>query len=229
MLRCTKCNTEKPSEEFSKDSRSVSGKQAKCKSCDKAYYETNRERVRIKRKIYYKAHSRQELAWQKIYYRTHLTSGRETQGAYAAKHREEAAARARAWQRDNPERAQEKKRIWNATNPERARKNKLNWNAANRGKVIAFSASRKAKKLRATPAWANSAAIAEVYRQATLMTKLTGVQYHVDHIVPLKSKLVSGLHVEFNLRVIPKLDNLKKSNRFWPGMPGGREVLEVCA
>jgi hypothetical protein len=70
----------------------------------------------------------------------------------------------------------------------------------------------------ATPAWATHEKVLEIYEQARKISELTGVQHHVDHVVPLTSKMVCGLHNEFNLRVIPATDNLKKHNRTWPGM-----------
>lgn len=70
----------------------------------------------------------------------------------------------------------------------------------------------------ATPPWATHEKVLEIYEQARKISELTGVQHHVDHVVPLTSKMVCGLHNEFNLRVIPATDNLKKHNRTWPGM-----------
>lgn len=48
----------------------------------------------------------------------------------------------------------------------------------------------------------------------------TGIEYQVDHVIPIQSPVVCGLHWEGNLQVIPKLANVLKSNRFWPDMPG---------
>jgi 5-methylcytosine-specific restriction endonuclease McrA len=52
-----------------------------------------------------------------------------------------------------------------------------------------------------------------LYLQAMELTKLTGERYVVDHIVPLISDEVCGLHVPWNLRVITQEENLRKSNK----------------
>jgi hypothetical protein len=77
---------------------------------------------------------------------------------------------------------------------------------------------RNAEKLKATPSWANLFFIEEAYDLAQRRTEATGFQWHVDHIVPLRSKRVCGLHVEHNLQVIPARTNLAKGNRVWPFM-----------
>lgn len=80
-------------------------------------------------------------------------------------------------------------------------------------------AKRRAGRLRATPAWANFAEIKKFYRLADALTKQTGVRHEVDHVVPLQSPLVCGLHNQFNLQVLPLKKNRTKSNKHWPDMP----------
>lgn len=70
----------------------------------------------------------------------------------------------------------------------------------------------------AIPAWANSEKITEIYRLRDEVAAKTGIEHHVDHIVPLNHPRVCGLHNEFNLQILPRIDNLKKGNRTWPDM-----------
>ena len=68
---------------------------------------------------------------------------------------------------------------------------------------------------RAKPAWLTEEhefMLEEIYELRDLRSKLTGVVHHVDHIVPLRGQNCCGLHVPWNLQVIPAVDNLSKSN-----------------
>lgn len=103
----------------------------------------------------------------------------------------------------------------NAHRAERLAANKR-WRETNPDKHAAKENRRRARKLRAVPTWANPEAIAAIYRQAREESERTGESLHVDHIVPLKSKYVCGLHCEANLQILPATANLSKSNRFWP-------------
>lgn len=77
-------------------------------------------------------------------------------------------------------------------------------------------ANRRARKLKATPDWLSEydlELIRWTYHAAKVAEKHYGELYHVDHIVPLQGKNVCGLHVPWNLRVIPARDNMSKGNR----------------
>lgn len=80
------------------------------------------------------------------------------------------------------------------------------------------NAQRRASLINATPAWADHAEIAKIYESAERIEAETGIEHHVDHIVPLVSKKVCGLHCEANLRALPAVDNISKGNRHWPDM-----------
>lgn len=54
--------------------------------------------------------------------------------------------------------------------------------------------------------------VAIIYEVAKRITELTGIEHHVDHIVPIKGADVSGLHVACNLRVITASENMSKGN-----------------
>ena len=124
-----------------------------------------------------------------------------------------------AWNAANRERKNAVAREWEKANPDKRRQYDKDWRAAHPEADRNFEANRRAKKRNATPSWADLEAIAAVYAEAQRLTLETGIEHHVDHIVPIRSKLVCGLHVDNNLRAIPKVDNLSKGNRWWPDMP----------
>jgi hypothetical protein len=136
-----------------------------------------------------------------------------------------------AWQKAYPDLAAEKHARWKAKNPGLPAKRAAEWYANNtaRAKVAQrqyrdnnpekmrhLSAKARADKFWRTPAWLTDEdrwLIEEVYDLAVQRNDCTGIEWHVDHIVPLRGKYVSGLHVPDNLQVIPAKDNLRKSNR----------------
>ncbi len=97
---------------------------------------------------------------------------------------------------------------WKAEHPEQAKEAYHRCYVARRGDYIARARARKTKIERATPAWADRHAINEIYRVA-------GEQgMHVDHIIPLNGKTVTGLHVPANLQLLTPIENMRKGNRY---------------
>jgi hypothetical protein len=122
----------------------------------------------------------------------------------------------RAWQEANRDKARAYCLKWNANNKSRITEISREWAANNRDRKNAHDAKRRAAELRAMPAWLtldHHTEIEAVYRKAITLTTLTGIQHHVDHVVPLQGKRVCGLHVPWNLQAIPGADNVRKSNR----------------
>jgi len=144
---------------------------------------------------------------------------------WAARNKNKVAAYLRKWRAENAAKGAEYHARWRRENPVTSRisgrRAESKWTRTHRGVANAKTARRVASVLHATPAWANPERIAKVYQLAARLTKETGVKYHVDHIVPLRSKIVSGLHVEYNLEAIPATKNISKGNRHWPDMPTG--------
>ena len=121
---------------------------------------------------------------------------------YAETHKEEAKTRIKKWSQENPERKRQNDKAWVAANKDRAHSLKAKYRAARR---------------QACPPWVDDehmARIHEIYRLRREISDRTGVVHEVDHIVPLQGKIVCGLHVWWNLRVIPREENNRRP-RIW--------------
>ena len=103
-------------------------------------------------------------------------------------------------------------RKWREENPERTLELRRQHYRDNRERYYFASRARKIGVKKALPLWANRAAIAAIYRQARAISKTSGIQHDVDHIYPLRGATMCGLHVEYNLRVLPASENRSKHN-----------------
>ena len=89
------------------------------------------------------------------------------------------------------------------------------WRKNNKAKAASYTRERYALKNKAMPAWANKEKIQQYYDFAAYMKWITlGIEYHVDHIVPLKGKNVCGLHTQDNLQILRADQNRIKHNSF---------------
>jgi hypothetical protein len=116
--------------------------------------------------------------------------------------------RLRARKKTNPEKVRAWRRAQYKANADKERALIRAWQKANPDKHNARQARRRARKLEATPIWACKEAIDVIYALAQSQKK------HVDHIIPLKSPLVCGLHVHNNMQLLPPAENMSKGNRY---------------
>ena len=133
---------------------------------------------------------------------------------YSDSTKEEARERSRKYHLANRQCRIEKERArYQASREEKAEYAKKYYKA-NKSDYYFRRGKARAARIQRTPPWANMFAIADIYAEAKRLEELTGIKFHVDHILPLQGELVSGLHVESNLQLLTAHENLSKSNSF---------------
>jgi hypothetical protein len=174
-----------------------------CHQCNlnkqKAKRDANPQKAKARVQAW-RENSREKISeYNKRKYYSDAKFARERSASYKAKHREKVLASLKVWQDENRD----------------ARKHYVK---NNRHRYRAYAMTRNANKLKATPPWVNWSDIEAVYQMASKLADETGKPFHVDHIVPLQSKMVCGLHVAANLRVLSASENMSKGNHWWPDM-----------
>ena len=123
------------------------------------------------------------------------------------KHKENIKLKTREYAIKNKEKVKKWKENYSLKNKERIKKNKRLYFLNNREYYRHLYNVRRAKKLQATPKFADLNKIKEIYKNCPK-------GYEVDHIIPLINKNVCGLHVEWNLQYLTSTENRRKGNRF---------------
>jgi hypothetical protein len=136
---------------------------------------------------------------------------------WANSNRKKLNKRQREWKEANRNSYRQLSNNWRNKNIDKARKSTREWAKNNAHKRAALNMKRKAAKMFAIAPWADHEKIKALYKKAVELTRKTGVKHHVDHVYPLQSKYLCGLHVETNLQILTAKENIKKGNRSWPG------------
>jgi hypothetical protein len=192
MKQCRICLQNKDLVEFYPRGSSVDGYRHDCKKCcidkSKARYRKDLEASRAWHREHHREKVKAHPSWHAEYY----AKNKEVRLAYDAQY-------------------------YHTKNRERRLAQVKKWAAENRGKSNAIKKAYKVAKARACPPWLTKDGhwmMYEAYELAALRTEVFGFAWHVDHEVPLRGKRVSGLHVPWNLCVIPGVENMSKSNKF---------------
>lgn len=172
----------------------------------RAYYEKNRAKILVQRKEYREANPEKVKAAVSDWYSRpeNKAKRREYFKEYCHTEPFQRAIRNYAESEKGKRRAKEYGKNW--------RKEKRHLNCAK-------STAYKAGKIRRIPSWhseADDLEIKALYEEAARLTRETGIVHHVDHILPLRGRLVSGFHTPSNLRVIPATANLRKGSKLIP-------------
>jgi hypothetical protein len=225
--KCACCGEVKSATEFSRSKQNKDGLHSYCKPCNhariKAYYEANpNKRKESARKSYEKN--------GKAYYE----KNKDKVKAYYEENKEVLLAKQKQWRLDNPEKTKEHSKRSYEKNKDKVaarmvdyyQKNKerisvyaKGWTQNNKHRRAASTAKRHAAQMLRTPKWLSAEQLKEIETEYALRqwcSEVMGEEYHVDHIIPLQGKKVSGLHVPWNLRVIPASENIRKLNKFNP-------------
>jgi hypothetical protein len=159
------------------------------------------------------------------YYQTCRKCRQAVQYEWGKNNRDKQNATQRKWRKNNPDRE------WAVTNPEAYKasiaKAQKAWHERNpnysheyylknKAKYASNRANRRAAQKQATPSWLTAIQrnqIQEFYEISKAKQMQTGIEYHVDHIVPINGKVVLGLHAPWNLQLLTAEENLKKSWR----------------
>ena len=190
------------------------------KAYNAAYHAENRERENVRSRAWKEENHESMNARRRAAYAANIESER----AYMRNKKKASYARNPQKYRDLARRdrakpgAKERQRViakaWVERNRDRTKAAARRWYQRNlavaRLKLAIHGASRRQRRV----PWANQEAIAAFYAKAALLTRTTGRTHVVDHIVPLKGRTVSGLHVENNLCIIERFENARKSNKW---------------
>ena len=225
MKECNICKRVKSLTEFHKNVNGIFGVRESCKVC-----------LNVKRRLKYredpKLRERQSAARKKACAenpervkesnKRRYTKEREARLEEAKRYYEENKEERKAYARSRREKSRLVAREYRKVNKERLFQVNLLWRQNNKHRLTANQSKRNAIKARAIPCWAedewDSFVVEEVYHLSSLRSKMLNVPHNVDHIVPLNSKSVCGLHCAANLQILARFDNISKGNRYWPDM-----------
>lgn len=114
------------------------------------------------------------------------------------------------WAKDNKDRVRKAQRKWLEKYPDRRKAASSAYMKRNKAYYNQYSSLYRRAVEKATPLWVDKQELLDAYLEAEYQ------QLEVDHIIPIKNKLVCGLHIPENLQLLTRSENARKSNKFVP-------------
>jgi hypothetical protein len=192
MKSCVTCGESKELEFFYRRKDSPDGYRNDCKSCRKDKSHSNYFSNLADKREWHRENHRKKVEANPNWHVEHYAKNKDKMSEYSAKY-------------------------YLTKNREKRIKQAKEWAENNKGRANANKKAYKLAKIQACPPWLSEEdrwMVQEVYELAQLRSNMLGFSWHVDHVVPLRGKAVSGLHVPWNLQVIPGVENMSKSNKF---------------
>lgn len=134
---------------------------------------------------------------------------------YYAANKSEVLRKAKVYAASNKDKIGARMTIWREANRAHQINYALEYKKNNPAMNRLWSSNYRAKKIMATPSWSNIEKVESIYKEGDRLNM------QVDHIVPLSSDIVCGLHCDDNLQLLTAKQNASKGNRHWPFMPEG--------
>lgn len=199
--------------------RFVISKCCLCETCRQKRADTNlrwREENSEYMRRYRDENKEQALERQRRNYKKNKDRVLERNRRWYEENKEQVAERIRLYREDNQEKIAERERRYYGENKEQLVERSRRWREKNPEKAIAQTSKRRAAKIERTPSWfgeLDQFVLEEAYDLAAERLAETGIEWHVDHLVPMRAKKASGLHCAANIQVIPAVMNLEKYNK----------------
>jgi len=197
MKVCKNCQEEKPLSEYYTHKKAPDGHEYICKPCcllrKKKWYYSKNDEINAKVRQARKDNPEEVRAKQRVQYHENSDKRKAEMRKRAKEKRPLRLAYERKYRKENPE-------IFKAK----------------RKRLFYLDTSRRCRRKEATPKWLSAEQkqkIKDLYKSARAMSEFHEEKYHVDHIEPLFGENSCGLHVDWNLQILPAFENLRKSNK----------------
>jgi len=168
----------------------------------KAIEQLTEERLKAKRE------------YSKRYRDSNLDLVLEREKRYRDTNKDRARERSKRWRDDKNATLKEYRKQYYEKNKDRKLESDKRWRWNNPDKVALYSRIRNTLLERQTPGWYEEDLVRQLYQERDALNEMYHLDLEVDHIIPLNSDTVSGLHCLANLQLINKSSNRSKGNRY---------------